>query len=62
MSVRELIEVLLALSGDAEISAWDADNECYQPVSGVVFDYGNVVIQTDRDDDFVTIDDSGEKP
>lgn len=54
MTNRQLIVMLASLDGDAEVRAWDADSEAYEPVTGCIYgtkskDGGPdcIVLQTD---------------
>jgi hypothetical protein len=40
MTVRELIELLQKMSPDAEVQAWDPEEEEWAPVTGAAYDGG----------------------
>ena len=50
MRVDRMIEMLSKLDPAAIVKAFDADTEDFAPVSGCVYDFGEVEIQTDTDD------------
>ena len=57
MTLDKLVTMLEGIkeneNGDLEIMAWDADERSYRPVTGAVYDYKSIQLQTDTDEFFV---------
>ena len=51
MTVKELIAALQRCNPDARVLTFDADSECYEPVTGYISgaDQADILLQTDSD-------------